>query len=106
MKAELHIKSGLSKGGPFGLGRLGSHTIGRRSENDVHLPDKSVSRKHCRIDFDGEHHWIIDCESHNGTFVNQRKVSRCMLYSGDVIRVGKIQLEFLVEEPANDDDEW
>jgi pSer/pThr/pTyr-binding forkhead associated (FHA) protein len=104
MRAELRVRSGPSYGAHFHLDRLGSYIIGRRTESDVALRGKAVSRKHCRIDYDGDSYWIVDCDSHNGTFVNGRQIKRCMLYDGDLIRVGKVELDFLLpgadEEPG------
>ena len=105
MKAELHIKSGLDSTSTFDLARLGSYTIGRRSQNDVHLPDKSISRQHCRIDYDGEFYWIVDLDSHNGTYVNGRRVSRCMLYDGDLIEIGTVQVSFS-QPPEPEEEEY
>jgi pSer/pThr/pTyr-binding forkhead associated (FHA) protein len=103
MKAELRVQGVNGSQNGLGLNRLGSYTIGRRTGNDLSISDKSISRKHCRIDFDGENFWLIDCGSHNGTYVNGRRVSRCMLYDGDLIRLGKVKVDFhRAAEPAEE----
>jgi pSer/pThr/pTyr-binding forkhead associated (FHA) protein len=105
MKAQLEIKDGALAGTKVELGKLGSFTIGRRSENDLSLVEKAVSRHHCRIDYDGEFYWLVDCDSHNGTFVNGRKITKCLLYDGDVVKLGHMRLVFLMpgqEEKGSD----
>ncbi|GEM_PF-5332259 len=49
-------------------------TIGRHSENDVVLAERTVSRKHAQIEKEGERYLVRDLESHFGVFVNKRKV--------------------------------
>lgn len=101
--AYLQVREGPNKGQQFQLDRLGSYSIGRRSANDVKLAEKAVSRRHCRIDFDGEFYWLVDLDSHNGTFVNGRRISRCLLYDGDVIRIGHGELVFAMPGEAEGD---
>ena len=100
MRANLEVKDGSQAGRKEELGRLGSFSIGRRSSNDLSIVEKAISRKHCRIDYDGEFYWLVDCESRNGTFVNGRKVTKCLLYDGDVIAVGHTRLAFSMPQQA------
>ena len=103
MTARLSITEGLPSKSAHDLKRLGSFTLGRRSQCDLFLPDKSVSRKHCRIDYDGETYWLIDSGSHNGTYVNGERVTHYMLHDGDHIKVGRVELGFSNPETADDD---
>jgi len=103
MTAHVEIKDGSRAGEKLELDRLGSHTIGRRSANALSINEKAVSRKHCRIDFDGEFYWLVDCDSHNGTFVNGRRVVRSLLYDGDEIRVGHVRLRFVMPQQQPQD---
>jgi pSer/pThr/pTyr-binding forkhead associated (FHA) protein len=99
MKAELEITDGSLAGSRAQLPVLGSFAIGRGSSCDLRVSDKAVSRAHCQIDSDGEFFWLVDCDSHNGTGVNGHRVSRCVLYDGDTIKVGQTHLRFrLLEE--------
>jgi pSer/pThr/pTyr-binding forkhead associated (FHA) protein len=93
-KAKLIVQEGPLAGKEFELGRLGSYTIGRTPENDVPLKDRAISREHCRVDYDGEFYWLVDKSSHNGTIVNGRQITKCMLFNGDVITVGHVRLTF------------
>jgi hypothetical protein len=54
---------------------IGTTKIGRNEDNDIHIPEKSVSRKHAEIYFDGTTFCIRDLGSKYGTTVDQRKVS-------------------------------
>lgn len=48
-------------------------TIGRSKENDIVLPDphKKVSRRHCILEHNIGHWWVVDEGSANGTFVQR-----------------------------------
>ncbi len=98
MKATLEIQNGSQAGTKGEITRLGSFTIGRRSSNDLKIGETGASRKHCRIDYDGEFFWLVDCESHNGTYLNGRRINRSLLYDGDVIRVGRTRLVFALPQ--------
>jgi transcriptional regulator with GAF, ATPase, and Fis domain len=77
----------------------GGLTIGRESFNGVHVADPMASARHCRIEADEGHRFVItDENSTNGTFVNGKPVTRTYLEHGDRIRVGRTTLRFLLEE--------
>lgn len=69
-------------------------SIGRTQDNDIVLENRGVSRKHAQIEFNNEAAVIIDNESLNGTFVNNRRVAEEILRDNDVITIGKYTLEF------------
>lgn len=65
-------------------------TIGREVGRDIVLSaDGSVSRRHARIEQQGEMHVIIDEGSSNGTFVNGVRVTVQPLAAGDIIQIGQ-----------------
>jgi pSer/pThr/pTyr-binding forkhead associated (FHA) protein len=72
-------------------------SIGRTSDNDIVLDNRGVSRKHALIEFSGQGALLIDNESLNGTFVNQRKVTEQPLQDKDIITIGKFDLVFFRE---------
>ncbi|GMV26962.1 MAG: hypothetical protein AMXMBFR58_29930 [Phycisphaerae bacterium] len=75
-------------------------TIGRGPENAVCLRDEKASRNHCIIEPDGRGGLVVrDLQSRNGTRVNNLKVDKSPLRSGDVLKVGSH--EFLVSEPES-----
>ncbi len=69
-------------------------SIGRRSTNDVCIPNLSVSGKHARITLDATGALIEDLNSTNGTYINGRLISRQLLESGDEIIIGKARVHY------------
>ncbi len=69
--------------------------IGRISDADIHLTDRSISRRHAKIVRDEEGFSIFDLNSSQGTYVNGRQVEQHQLRHGDRIRLGKGRVEFL-----------
>lgn len=66
--------------------------IGRRSDSDVCLKSKRVSGRHAELLFAGEHLFIRDLNSTNGTFLNRKRVSQPMpVVSGDHIELADIE---------------
>ena len=100
MKAELEIITGDMTGKRRVVDGLGSFSVGRSANNDLRIPDRGVSRQHCRIDHDGEHFWLVDCGSHNGTRLNGVAANNAMLYDGDTIKIGHTEMVF--RQPAED----
>ncbi|MCK4301670.1 MAG: FHA domain-containing protein [candidate division Zixibacteria bacterium] len=69
-------------------------SVGRTNDNDVVLENRGVSRKHAMIEFNDNAAVVIDNESLNGTFVNNRKISEEVLRDEDVITIGKYSLVY------------
>ena len=69
--------------------------IGRQLENDIVLHEEFVSRFHAEIRFEEGKYILQDNGSTSGTFVNGRKIDRCVLNSGDLISVATIQMMFV-----------
>jgi len=69
-------------------------SIGRNSDNDIVLDNRGVSRKHATIEINPQNAVIIDNESLNGTFVNNRRVEEEVLKDNDSISIGKYTLMF------------
>lgn len=76
-------------------------SIGRTSDNDVVLDNKAVSRKHAQIEFGDDSALVIDNESLNGTFVNNRKVNEEILKDSDQITIGKFNLVYHQDTPKD-----
>ena len=69
--------------------------IGReRAAADVILRDPNVSRRHAELTFTGSDWSIEDLNSTNGTFVNNRRITRCPLRNGDLLTFGLSNFEF------------
>ena len=76
----------------------GIHPVGRDQENAIVIVDPSVSARHARLTSRPDGWYGEDLKSSNGTFVNHRPASYSKLNSGDVLRFGKIETEFLDDE--------
>ena len=69
--------------------------IGRGLSADLHLDEKSVSRRHAMlVDRPGGAR-LLDDRSSKGTFVNGRRIVQADLQSGDVIVLGRVVLRYL-----------
>ena len=69
-------------------------SIGRTSDNDIVLDNRGVSRKHALIEFAPDSALVIDNDSLNGTFLNDRKITEETLKDKDRISIGKYELIF------------
>ena len=86
-------------------------TFGRSSGNSVVLTDPSLSRRHARITWRENRALLEDLQSHNGTFVNGRRVQEPVaLGPGDQLRLGRVVIEavaapaLLIREEDSDED--
>ena len=93
----------------YPLQKGSSLTIGRRKNNDVVIDNLAVSSHHAKIDSVGDGFVLIDLQSKNGSFVNEKQVSSHWLKQGDIINIGKHSLVFCYSEeedvPENESDE-
>jgi ABC-type multidrug transport system ATPase subunit/pSer/pThr/pTyr-binding forkhead associated (FHA) protein len=63
--------------------------IGRVPDNDLVLSDLDVSRHHAELrKSPGGTYEIVDLGSHNGTYVNGRRVSSAVLSDEDIVSIG------------------
>jgi len=77
--------------------------IGRLPENDIPIASISISRRHVRIEQDTTGSYIIsDLNSLNGTFVNNKKIKKLKLSSGDKITMGKYSMLFEISTQSAD----
>lgn len=75
------------EGQVFVLG-MSTTSIGRSPENDVHLTEDRISRKHAQIAFGPGGYAIYDLNSENGSFVNGTRIREHFLSDGDIIMIG------------------
>lgn len=62
-----------------------SVTLGRLQGNDILFDGRAISGHHAKIIYLQGKYYIVDLESKNGTYVNNKRITRCRLKSGDVI---------------------
>jgi two-component system cell cycle response regulator len=88
------------------LGKLctlekGKTIIGRSAQAGIPLKDSGVSREHLEIEVDGEKATIRDLGSTNGTFVNNKRISRYTLRDGDKIQISSSTVfKFIVSDES------
>ena len=51
-----------------------------------------VSRLHCRLTAAADTLEVEDLSSTNGTYVNDKRITRAQIGSGDRLRVGRVEL--------------
>jgi hypothetical protein len=76
---------------------IGSTVIGRGDQATLRLPDVGISRRHARIDYDGNQVVLTDLGSTNGSMVNGQRVSAVALNPGDMLQIGTTTLTFRVD---------
>jgi len=74
-------------------------TIGRKFSNDIVINNELISRDHAVIKQEGDQFMIYDLQSTGGSFVNNKRVERCVIYSGDIISLAGIQIMFVNNSP-------
>lgn len=72
--------------------RLGHTRLGREPENDIPIPDPTVSGRHCELTLEWGGLSVRDCGSTNGTFIDGTPVQDAVLLPGQTLRLGDIEL--------------
>ncbi len=92
---SLFVIQGRNRGTRFELhANQGAISIGREAGNAIQVDDNEVSRRHAEIRRVGEAYVLGDLKSSNGTFINDLRIERSELASGDRLRVGRTILVF------------
>src|SRR3954451_7331938 len=73
--------------------------IGRGEDCHLRPNSDAISRHHCVIVTTENEVIVRDLKSRNGTFVNEERVAEeAVLLNGDILRVGPLQFEMMVEQ--------
>jgi len=72
----------------------GRTRVGRGNEADVKLNDRTLSRIHLELLFNGEKAGVRDLGSTNGSFLNGQKFQEGPLVNGDTIACGNTEIRF------------
>ena len=67
-------------------------TVGRAPRADFILDVALVSRLHCRLTAADDQLEVLDLKSTNGTYVNDKRVDKARLSTGDKLRIGRVEL--------------
>lgn len=100
------IQSGKYKGKTLKLPER-NISIGRELDCDVRVSDPDVSRKHCELQMRDGQLFVVDLNSQNGTFVNDKPVqTESPLHPGDHLRVGPMLFKLVgtrkaIPKPSN-----
>lgn len=77
-----------------------SAVIGRQSECEISIPSEEVSRRHAELRVTPDGVMVEDLGSSNGTYVNDRRVTRQIMKAGDELRLDTIR--FLLLAPGQE----
>jgi pSer/pThr/pTyr-binding forkhead associated (FHA) protein len=64
-------------------------TIGRSNTNDIQIDNLSVSKEHAAIIKLPDDYAVVDLNSTNGTFLNDKEVQKAVLAPQDTLTIGK-----------------
>jgi pSer/pThr/pTyr-binding forkhead associated (FHA) protein len=78
-----------------------SYKIGRTEDNEVCVPDGTISSFHCEIVKDEDGYIAKDQNSTNGTRINGIKITEQRLCNSDILQVGGIEILYDCEDKAN-----
>ena len=100
MITKLIVATGKSAGRSIAV-KKNTLLIGRAEECDIRPLSEDVSRRHAAVHVGPADVWVEDLGSRNGTFVNGDKITgKTKVASGDLIRVGALELTVSCSEPA------
>lgn len=92
------VVDGAAANWPLAVGR---HRVGRGSDNEIQLVDRSVSREHAVVLVENGRIDVKDLGSRNGTWVNGRRIEGNLgAKAGDLLRFGSVELELFGEGAA------
>ena len=77
--------------------KQGDMKIGRKPGCEILLDNLAVSGEHANIFTVGDDSFIQDLGSTNGTFINNKKITKHHLKNGDAVVIGKHTLIYLTE---------
>lgn len=85
--------SGNQKGLDFRVFEGVNH-IGAGADNDIVITDEYLSSRHAAIRYEEGRYEFRDNDSTNGSFLNEKRVTKDELIDNDTIRLGRTELRF------------
>ena len=73
----------------------GEFVVGRLSGCDLIIKEDTISSRHAKILRGEESYEVLDLDSTNGTFVNDERVQRKLLRTGDKVKFDIFEFEFI-----------
>ncbi len=86
--------------------KQGDMKVGRKPGCEVFLDNLAVSGEHANIFTIGEDSFIQDLGSTNGTFVNNKRITKHHLRNGDQVMIGKHTLIYMSEQAAKPSEDF
>lgn len=97
-------KQSDSEGNRIAIERF-PYVIGRHPDCDHQLSHGMISRRHCALVARGNHVWVEDLDSRNGTFINGERVQQPQpIRDGDVLSVAHVAFKVSVPTLAEASD--
>ena len=84
--------------------RQGDMKIGRKPGCEIFIDNLAISGEHANVFTVGEDSFIQDLNSTNGTFINNKKITKHHLKNGDAVDIGKHTLVFIDETSKKQED--
>jgi len=100
MRLRLTFKTGAHRGHVLEFDAPRTLTLGRSSQADVQVYDERISRKHCALRVDQQGVRVKDLGSGNGTFLNGAEIRETTVAQGDVLMIGKTEVELRLVDDA------
>ena len=85
--------NGDLKGRDFRL-TPGKNILGTSAQSEIVLTDQYMSSRHATINYEDGKFSFIDLDSTNGSYLNEKRISREELIDNDRIRLGRTELKF------------
>ena len=92
-KCKLVVLKGSQRGREFVISS-DVIRVGKADDNDLVLPEETVSRYHFEIIRDSRGYLLRDMQSTNGTFLDGAEVREAYVRAGSVITAGTVQVKF------------
>jgi len=102
MSTYLLVTRGREPDLRYSLDKTQENKMGRGLECQVQLNDPLSSRVHAKLFFKESQWHVSDAGSRNGTLLNGSKIDVAILASGNKIRIGNTELEF-IDDTINED---
>ncbi|MCA9526750.1 MAG: FHA domain-containing protein, partial [Myxococcales bacterium] len=85
--------NGPQKGMDFRI-MEGKNTMGAAADNDIVITDEYLSSRHSTIRYEDGRYEFIDADSTNGSYINEKRVTKEELIDNDTIRLGRTEFRF------------
>src|SRR5260221_4108945 len=91
--AKVYLKFNMAVIKEFDL-KKDETTFGRKPNNDIVIENPAISGFHGKIVKEGDHFYVEDLNSTNGTFINGQRIKKSVLKNKDQIGVARHVLYF------------